>query len=206
MRSRPSGRFRRTSPGPARCHGPHAAGRNRAAELVRYFGMRWPHLQIIGHPVAPYATVEFLRRQRACLDLGDAPRFQIVLLMKAHRLAVIGRVGPLDPKVLLVIRAADAHGAEVVDLAALALADGEWAAFCRPHVERVAIGGEALMQLFIGGIDGVFHRGRNAAVRFRVGALATLASLYALWAFVQLLNAGHAKRVGFAGSERAIRI
>jgi hypothetical protein len=99
----------------------------------------------------------------AGLDLGDAPRFEIVLLMKAHWLAVVGRIGSLDPKGLLVIRTADTHGAEMVDLAALAFADGECSAFRRPHVERVAIGREARMELFVRCVDSVLHRGRNAA-------------------------------------------
>src|SRR6266487_5880811 len=128
--------------------------------LIRYVGVLRPNFQIIAHPVSPDAPVKFLGCQSAGLDLGDAPRFEIVLLMKAHWLAVVGRISSLDPKVLLVIRTADAYGAEMVDLAALPFADGECPAFRRPHVERVAIGREAQMQLFVRCIDSVLQRGR----------------------------------------------
>ena len=116
---------------------------DRFGTLVRYVGVLRPNFQIIAHPVSPDSPVKFLGCQSAGLDLGDAPRFEVVLLMKAHWLAVIGRIGSLDPKVLLVIRTADAHGAEMVDLAALPSAGGECSAFRRPHVERAAIGREA---------------------------------------------------------------
>ena len=168
--------------------------------------MLWPYFQIIGHPVPPYAPVELLGGQSACLDLGNAPRLEVVLLMKAHRLAIVGRVGSLYPKVLLVIRAADAHGAEVIYLAPLPFAGGEFFASCRWHVERPAIGSEARREVFVLRIDDVLQCGRDAAVRCRIGALPVLARLDASRALVALFNGGHAKRVRLPGSECAIRI
>jgi hypothetical protein len=80
---------------------------DRFGTLIRYIGVLRPNFQIIAHPVSPDASVKFLRCQSAGLDLGDAPRFEVILLMKTHWLAIVSRIGSLDPKVLLVIRTAN---------------------------------------------------------------------------------------------------
>src|SRR5689334_17488968 len=89
--------------------------------LVRFVRLLGTDLKIVGHPIRPYLAVEFLWRQLVCLYLGDAPRFEVVLLMEAHWLSLELRVGSLDPKIGRTIRAADADRTEMVYLAALAL-------------------------------------------------------------------------------------
>jgi hypothetical protein len=144
--------------------------------------------------------------QFARFDLGNAPRFEVILLMEAHRLAVVGRIRPLYPKVHLVIRAAYSDRTKMIYFASLAFTAGEWSTFCAWHVERVTIGNEARIELFMLRIDSVLFCRLHAAMCFRVGAFPVLGRFDAFRALVPPFNGGHAERVRFPGSQCAIWI
>src|SRR3984957_16006044 len=158
---------------------------------IGHVGVRRTDLVIVGHPGRPNARIEVFGIELAGLHLRNPPRFQVVLLVEAHQLPVINRVGALYPKILRVVGAADADRAEVVDFAALALADCKCFALGRGLIERMAVGGEARVELLIGRVHGILGCRRHVSVRRGVGAFSILPRLGAVGTWPTRLNVLH---------------